>query len=264
MTSTADTPGTAAGRPRPTRFRRGASILPSLFTIGNLFLGFWAIIKTLNGQYDAAAPLILGAIVLDMLDGRIARLTGTASEFGAELDSLADVISFGVAPALLTYRWGFEAVPRAGWLAAFLFLVCGTLRLARFNVQKHVVDGRYFVGLPIPAAAGQVAAVVYVLPEPLDGRPLAVLTAMAVIALGFLMVSTLRYASFKNVDLRRRRSYINVLGIALLFLLIALHPAWMLLALATGYALSAPTAHLLGMFRRRSEPPAAVAAGEAH
>jgi len=251
---------TPSRRARVTRFRRGASILPSLFTTGNLFLGFWAIIKTLNGRYDDAAPLILGAIVLDMLDGRIARLTGTTSEFGAELDSLSDVISFGVAPALLAYRWGFEAVPRAGWLAAFLFLMCGALRLARFNVQKHVVDGRYFVGLPIPAAAGQMAAVVYVLPEPLEGRTLAVLTAAGVIALGFLMVSTLRYPSFKNVDLRRRRSYINVLGIGLLFLLIALHPAWMLLGIATGYALSAPTVHLIGMLRRRSEAPPAAGA----
>jgi CDP-diacylglycerol--serine O-phosphatidyltransferase len=245
---------------RPARFRRGAAILPSLFTTGNLFLGFWAVIKTLNGQYDDAAPLILGAIVLDMLDGRIARMTGTTSEFGAELDSLADVISFGVAPALLAYRWGFEGVPRAGWLAAFFFLVCGALRLARFNVQKHAVDGRYFVGLPIPAAAGQVAAVVWVLPEPLEGHWLSVATSIAVVALGFLMVSTLRYPSFKNVDLRRRRSYINVLGIALLFLLIALHPALMLLGLATAYALWAPTVHLFNVLRRKGEPPSSPSA----
>lgn len=246
------------------RFRRGASILPSLFTTGNLFLGFWSIIRTLNGQYVEAAPLLGWAILADMLDGRIARLTGTASEFGGELDSLADVISFGVAPALLAYRWGFEPVPRIGWLAAFLFVMCGTLRLARFNVQKHSVDGRYFVGLPIPAAAAQVAAVVHFLPEGLDQRLHATLAVIGVVALAFLMVSTLRYQSFKNIDLRRRRSYINVLGIAIIFLLIALHPEVALLSIATCYALSAPLAYLLGLFRRRGEPPPAVAASEAH
>ena len=246
------------------RFRRGASILPSLFTTGNLFLGFWSIIRTLNGQYAEAAPLLGWAILADMLDGRIARLTGTASEFGGELDSLADVISFGVAPALLAYRWGFEPVPRIGWLAAFLFVMCGTLRLARFNVQRHAVDGRYFVGLPIPAAAAQVAAVVHFVPEGLDQRPHATLAVIGVVALAFLMVSTLRYQSFKNIDLRRRRSYINVLGIAIIFLLIALHPGVALLSIATVYALSAPLAYLFSLFRRRGEPPAAVATSEAH
>jgi CDP-diacylglycerol--serine O-phosphatidyltransferase len=245
------------------RFRRGTSILPSLFTTGNLFCGFWAIVRTVNGQYLEAAPLIGVAIVLDMLDGRIARLTGTASEFGGELDSLADVISFGVAPALLAYRWGFEPVPRIGWLAAFLFVMCGTLRLARFNVQRHAVDGRYFVGLPLPAAAAQVAAVVHFLPEGIDERLPAVLAVSGVVALAFLMVSTLRYQSFKNFDLRRRRSYINVLGIAIVFLLIALQPEVALLAIATFYALSGPLAYVFGLFRRRGEPPPAVAASEA-
>jgi len=246
------------------RFRRGAALLPSLFTTGNLFLGFWAMIRTLNGQYVEAAPLIGWAIVLDMLDGRIARLTGTASEFGGELDSLADAISFGVAPALLAYRWGFETVPRIGWLAAFLFVMCGTLRLARFNVQRHAVDGRYFVGLPIPAAAAQVAAVVHFLPEGIDERLYATFAVIGVVALAFLMVSTLRYQSFKNFDLRRRRSYINVLGIAIIFLLIALHPEVAFLAIATFYALSGPLAYVFGLFRRRGEPPPAVAATEAH
>jgi CDP-diacylglycerol--serine O-phosphatidyltransferase len=247
------------------RFRRGTSILPSLFTTGNLFLGFWSIIKTLQGNYVDAAPLILWAIVLDMLDGRIARLTGTTSDFGGELDSLADAISFGVAPALLAYRWAFESTPRAGWLAAFLFVMCGVLRLARFNVQKHAVDGRYFIGLPIPAAAGQVAAVVYFFPAPLASRAEAAVGIAGVIVLSFLMVSTMRYQSFKNLDLRRRRSYINVLGIAIFFLLIALHPEWMLLALTTLYALSGPFGYALAMLRRRGgAPPPAPVVSEAH
>lgn len=245
---------------RPKRFRRGASILPSLFTTGNLFLGFWAMVKAFNGQFADAAPLIGWAIVLDMLDGRIARLTGTSSEFGGELDSLADVISFGVAPALLVYSWAFSAgLTRTGWLAAFLFVVCGALRLARFNVQRHVVDGRYFVGLPIPAAAGQVATIVYFWPHPFSsGQRLEATLVMALmIVLAFLMVSTFRYRSFKGIDLRSRRSYIHVLGIAVLFFLVASHPEWVLLSMASAYTLSAPLAYAAGLFRRRAEarPP---------
>jgi len=248
----------------PRRFRRGASILPSLFTTGNLFLGFWAIVKTLDERFADAALLLAGAIVLDLLDGRIARLTGTTSEFGAQYDSLSDAISFGVGPAMLAFGWALDTLPRVGWLAAFLYVVCGVLRLARFNVQRHVVDARYFVGLPIPAAAGQVAALVYLFPEPIEARGEALLALGVVVCLSFLMVSTLRYWSFKGIDLRRRRSYINVLGIALLFLLIAVHPEIMLLATSCMYTLSGPALHAAGLFRRRGDPPAAVVAGEAH
>jgi CDP-diacylglycerol--serine O-phosphatidyltransferase len=240
-----------AYRRRPGRFRRGAAILPSLFTTGNLFLGFWAVIKTTHGEYQQAAPMIAGAIVLDLLDGYIARLTGTTSEFGGELDSLADVISFGVAPALLAYSWAFGTIERVGWLAAFLFVVCGALRLARFNVQRNIVDSRYFVGLPIPAAAAQVAAWVIFIPEPLSSRAEAAAGVVLMTVWAFLMVSTFRYRSFKKLDLRSRRSYITVLGIALLFLLVALEPRVVLLVLATGYWLSAPALYLAGLGRRR-------------
>ncbi len=239
------------GRRRPGRFRRGASILPSLFTTGNLFLGFWSIVRTLHGQYAEAAPLIGWAIVLDLLDGQIARLTGTASEFGGELDSLADVISFGVAPALLAYAWALSVTGRPGWLAAFLFVTCGTLRLARFNVQRNVVDSRYFVGLPIPAAAAVLAAWVNFLPQGLGGRLPSLLALAVVASLGFLMVSTIRYRSFKRLDLRSRRSYVTVLGIALLFLVVAIEPGVVLLAVATAYALSGPTSYLYRLVRRR-------------
>jgi CDP-diacylglycerol--serine O-phosphatidyltransferase len=236
------------------RFRRGASILPSLFTTGNLFLGFWVIVKAQNGQFAEAAPLLFWAGVLDALDGRIARMTGTASEFGAQLDSLADVISFGVAPALLVYSWGLSTVPRSGWLTAFLFVMCGSLRLARFNVQHHVVDARSFVGMPIPAAAGQLAAVVFFFPDPVAWRYQAVLLMALVVSLAFLMVSTLRYPSFKGVDLKSRRSYINVLGIALLFLLVAIQPEWVLLCVTSLYTLSAPTLYVVSLLRRRGGP----------
>jgi CDP-diacylglycerol--serine O-phosphatidyltransferase len=240
---------------RTRHFRRGTSILPSLFTTGNLFLGFWSVVKSLDGRFDEAAPLIGGAVVLDVLDGRIARLTGTQSEFGAQLDSLADAISFGVAPALLAYQWALDLFPRAGWPAAFLFLVCGIMRLARFNVQRHVVDARFFVGLPIPAAAAQVAAIVFVFPDRLVERWQVALVLGLVVVLAFLMVSTLRYRSFKGVDLRRRRSYITVLGIALLFLMVAAHPEFSILAVTSLYTVSGPIAFVFGLLRRRAEPP---------
>jgi CDP-diacylglycerol--serine O-phosphatidyltransferase len=248
---------------RVPHFRRGAAILPSIFTTGNLFLGFWAIVKTLDGHYAEAAPLIGIAVVLDMLDGRIARLTGTQSAFGAELDSLADAVSFGVAPALLAYGWALHAVPRAGWPAAFIFLVCGVLRLARFNVQKNVVDSRFFVGLPIPAAAAQLAAIVLFAPGAPSRQWVAVLTLVLVVSLGLLMVGTFRYRSFKGVDLRRRRRSISVLGIAIVFLLVALDPKVFLLAVTSLYALSGPAFYVLGLARRRgtrSKP--AVVTGE--
>jgi CDP-diacylglycerol--serine O-phosphatidyltransferase len=251
-------------RPSSKRFRRGTAILPSLFTVGNLFLGFWAIVKTYKQLPAEAAPLIGWAIVLDVLDGFIARLTGTTSDFGGELDSLADVISFGVAPALLAFRWGFSTLPRQGWLVAFVFVMCGTLRLARFNVQRNVADKRYFVGMPIPAAAAQIAAVVHFMPTPLDQRAQAVVALVAMALLSLFMVSTLRYRSFKKVDVRTRRSYLNVLVIALSIVLVALHPESVLLVLATLYSLSGPALYLFGLLRRRGEPPPAVVVGEAH
>jgi CDP-diacylglycerol--serine O-phosphatidyltransferase len=257
--------GHAAPRGPRKGIRRGTSILPSLFTTGNLFLGFWAIIKAFDGRYEEAAPLIFGAIVLDMLDGRIARLTGATSEFGAELDSLADAISFGVAPALMAYRWALDEVPRLGWLAAFLFALCGVLRLARFNVQKHVVDTRFFVGLPVPAAAGQLVAVVAFAPARVTSWIHGLFALVLVVVLAFLMVSTFRYRSFKGIDLMKRRSYLAVLGIALLFVFIAAHLQYSVLALASFYTLSAPGAYVFGLvFRRpKAPPPAAVPAGEA-
>ncbi len=248
---------------RGRRLRHGAAILPTLFTTGNLFLGFWSIIQSLDGRagdanhFSYAALLIGGAAILDMLDGRIARLTGTQSEFGAELDSLADTVSFGVAPALLAYVWALAAVPRAGWPAAFLFLVCGVIRLARFNVQRQVTDARYFVGLAIPAGAMQIAVIVFAFPEPISDRWQQLGLLGLVVALAFLMVSTFRYRSFKGIDLRRRRSYMTVLGIALLFFLIKIHPEATLLSMVSLYTVSGPLGWAVGALRRRREAPPA-------
>jgi CDP-diacylglycerol--serine O-phosphatidyltransferase len=252
---------------RPVGLRRGAALLPSLLTTGNLFLGFVSIIRAFEGRYAAAAELIGGAILLDMLDGRIARLTGTTSEFGGELDSLSDAISFGVAPAVLAYSWAFDPIPRWGWIASFVFLMCGVFRLARFNVQRHSVDGRYFVGLPIPMGAAPIAALVLFTPDRLALRTQAVLVAGLIVTLALLMVSTLRYHSFKGVDLRKRRSYLTLLGIVMLLLPIVLFREPALLALASLFALSGPILHLVGLVRRRGSaaaPTEPVVTGETH
>jgi len=245
------------------RFRRGIALLPAAITTANIFFGFLAIIRAIHGDFASAAWCIVIAVLLDVGDGRIARLTGTTSEFGGELDSLADAISFGVAPALLVYQWGMSLLPRLGWLTAFLFVVCGVMRLARFNVQRNVTDKRFFIGLPIPAAAGQIAALVIFAPAQLTERLPGALATVMTAVLALLMVSTLRYPSFKTVDLKRRRSYMNVLVIALLFLLLALSREWSLLAAGTTYALSAPTLHIVALLRRKGGPPAHPATSDA-
>jgi CDP-diacylglycerol--serine O-phosphatidyltransferase len=253
-------------RRKPKGIRRGVSILPVLFTIGNLFCGFCAILHTFHGRYELAARLIGIAIVLDLLDGRIARMTGTTSEFGGELDSLADVISFGVAPATMLFSWGCDFDPligRLGWGAAFLFVTCGALRLARFNVQRNVVDSRYFIGLPIPAAAAQVAAVVHAAPIAITERTVAAIVLVASTCLGLLMVSTLRYRSFKSFDMRSRRSYLQVLLIAAVIALIFVHPQWVLLAAATAYTVSGPIMQVVSSVRRRGDTPPPMVPHEA-
>jgi CDP-diacylglycerol--serine O-phosphatidyltransferase len=166
-----------------------------------------------------------------------------------------------VAPAVLAYSWAMASLPRIGWLTAFLFVVCGVSRLARFNVQRHAVDGRYFVGLPIPAAAAQIAALVLVVPQVITERLSATLVAVITVLLALLMVSTFRYPSFKSLDLRSRRSYLVVLVIALGFLLVATHPEGVLLSIATFYSLWGPAAYLVGLLRRRGGAPESVPGG---
>jgi CDP-diacylglycerol--serine O-phosphatidyltransferase len=234
----ADPPPPAAGR----RLRRGIYLLPSLFTMGNIFLGFWAVVQGIRGNFDTAALAIAAAALLDTVDGRIARMTGTETEFGKELDSLADVLTFGAAPALLAFLWGLIEFPRLGWLVPLFFVVCGATRLARFNVQTKVVDKRYFAGLPIPAAAGAVASVLFFAPAPSSEwrEWLAPSLLVAIALLALLMVSTFRYRSFKQMDLRRRRSYRSTLIPVVILLLIVWRPQIMLLALCMAYVVSAP------------------------
>lgn len=227
--------------------RRGFYLIPSLFTVANMFCGFLSVIESTRGHFERSAVLILVAIFADVLDGRIARLTGTATAFGETYDSLADVVSFGVAPALLSYQWGLSEVHRVGMAVAFLFLVAGSIRLARFSVKNH--DSVDFVGLPIPAGAGAIAMLVLMSPTPVTHPAFIPVVVAFVLALSLLMVSNLPYKSFKNVNLRRQWPAPTLFLIALVFSLITLTPH-VLSILAAIYILSAPVAVLTRRSRR--------------
>jgi CDP-diacylglycerol--serine O-phosphatidyltransferase len=236
-----------------------------LFTIGNMLLGFYAVVRGFRGDFWQAAILIFVAGILDGLDGRIARMTGTESEFGKEYDSLADLLTFGVAPALLAFFWGLRDFGRIGWLVPLFYLVCTATRLARFNVQTRVVDSRYFVGLPCPAAAGALASILFYVPDR-EWRPyMDILVTVALVCLGVLMVSTFRYKSFKQIDLRKRWSYRMLLPVAAVLLVVAVEPPAFFLAVAVLYTLSGPAAWTWGRLRRREArrlPETAEAAEE--
>jgi len=229
----------ASDRRAKPRIRRGVSLLPSLFTMGNMFCGYACVVYSVRSEFENAALFIGVAIVLDMLDGRIARLTGTESEFGGELDSLADVISFGVAPAILAFAWGLSTLGRLGWAAGFLYVAAAALRLARFNLQgAGAGDKRYFAGMPSPPAAGITAATVFAYPFGLYD-PRAALPALAMVLVpAVLMVSRIRFRSFKTIDLRARRSYSTLILVAAGIMLIATHPRGVLLATAYIYLAS--------------------------
>lgn len=239
----------------PRRLRRGVYLLPSLLTLANMFCGYACIVYAMRGEFITAAPFIGLAIVLDMLDGRIARMTGTTSAFGIEFDSLADIISFGVAPAILAFSWGLHPLGRMGWAAGFIFVAAAAVRLARFNIQAGTHDKRYFVGLPSPAAAGVPAATVYAYPWGFQtyAESMPLLVMMIVPAL--LMVSTIRFRSFKNLDLRVRRSYPVLLVVAVALALLAAHPDVILVALAYGYLASAFVEMAWHRLRRRHSHP---------
>jgi CDP-diacylglycerol--serine O-phosphatidyltransferase len=268
---------------RPRRLRKRISLLPSLFTMGNILLGYIAIAQTLQGtagefwHFDNAAKAIGWAILLDALDGRLARLTQTTSDFGRELDSLADVISFGVAPALLAWIWGFRMLPigsyadlhfnliSLGFIASFVFLITGAARLARFNIQVNPQPSnpgrpgrRYFVGMPIPAGAGVIAAVVHFAKgDPLFTWWLSLIWVLLLLAASFLMVSTWRFHSFKDLDLRSRHPFTVIILVGVLIAAIALFSRYALFAIALTYMLSGVVVRLFYILRpRRSTPPA--------
>lgn len=236
--------------PEARRFRRGMYLLPSLFTLANLFCGYACIIFATRGEYATAAPFIGIAVVLDMLDGRIARLTGATSDFGREFDSLADVVSFGMAPAVLAYAWGLSAYGRVGWAVGFVFVSAAAIRLARFNIQTGSnPDKRYFVGMPSPAAAGVPAATVFAYPFGLTDW-YAILAVPMLLVPALLMVSTIKYRSFKTIDFGRRRPVNGLFVAALGIAAIATFPQWTLLTLAYVYLVSA----FVGMAWARVRP----------
>src|ERR1700758_40096 len=264
------------------RVRTGLYILPSLFTTATIAFGYYAILQVTHGtvaepwHFDNAAKAIGFAVLFDGLDGRIARMTRTSSDFGRELDSLADVITVGVAPALLAYMWGFHLLPalanpelhtklgQFGAVASFLFLVAGASRLARFNIQVNPQpsnpgrpDKKYFVGMPIPAGAGVVAAVVHFTSgEPVDDRWLAITWLLLVVAVGYLMVSTWRFYSFKDIHFNSRQPFRIMVLLAAIFVSIWFWSRWVLFAIALIYMISGVWWRLQWIIRRRPSPPA--------
>ncbi|MGE5836203.1 MAG: CDP-diacylglycerol--serine O-phosphatidyltransferase [Acidobacteriota bacterium] len=226
-------------RIEPRRYRRGIYLLPSLFTIGNMFCGYACIVYAMRGEFELAAPFIGIAFILDSLDGRIARLTNTTSAFGVELDSLADVISFGLAPALLTFAWGLSEMGKVGWAAGFVYVSAAAMRLARFNIQSvSQLDKRYWVGMPSPAAAGVLASTVYAWPYPLTGYHQGIAALVIVLTPAVLMVSTIRFRSFKTINFGWNLSWRGPFMFALLIAFIAMQPRITLVILAYGYLIS--------------------------
>lgn len=224
-----------------TKQTRGIYLLPNLLTTAGLFSGFYAVVSSMNGHFEAAAIAIFIAMIFDGLDGRVARMTNTQSAFGAEYDSMADMVSFGIAPGLVAYNWALSGMGKFGWLAAFVFVAAAALRLARFNTQVGVADKRYFQGLASPAAAGVIASVVWTGTEyQLDGQSYGFLMGLVTIVSGLLMVSNFRYNSFKDVDWKGKVNFFVVLLIVLVFAIIAMSPAEILMAIFVLYACSGP------------------------
>ncbi len=245
--------------------RKGIYILPNLFTTGSLFAGFYSMVATMNGDFRTAAIWVLVSSIFDGLDGKVARLTGTSSKFGVEYDSLADLVSFGVAPGLLMYSWALKPFGRLGWLAAFLFVVCGALRLARFNVQVNTVESKRFVGLPIPAAASMVSATVllfYHLNWESSYKRVAIL--ILIYSLAFLMVSSVRYYSFKDPGIIKRQPFAFLVLAVLLLIIIAAEPVVMLFVLFVCYIASGPIGYVMTWPRRRRLKKAVHKGHEAH
>ena len=232
---------------------RGVYILPNLFTTGNLFCGFWAIVSVFHEQFFYAAIAILLASGFDVLDGKVARLSGATSKFGVQYDSLADLVSFGVAPALLAYSWALRPYGRFGWLAAFLFVVCGALRLARFNVMSASGDTKFFKGLPIPAAASMIALTILLYLRLIEtGWVKDIVILVMIYVLAFLMVSNIRYFSFKELDLARRQPFSIFMFIILSMIVIVLEPVIVLFGFVLAYICSGPVNMILGWRKKRA------------
>lgn len=231
---------------------RGIYLLPNLFTTGAMFSGFYAMTSAINGHYETAAISLFVAMILDGLDGRVARLTNTQSEFGVQYDSLSDMVSFGVAPGLVMYLWVLSSMGKFGLFAAFVHTAGGALRLARFNTQVTTADKRYFQGLPSPAAAAILAGFIWVCSEyQYDVQSIKFLAALLAITTGLLMVSNFRYSSFKEIDLKGKVSFLVAIGIMLGLAFVMAQPQIILFLLFLGYAISGPIVTLVMRKRKR-------------
>lgn len=221
--------------------RKGIYLLPNMFTTGALFSGFYAIVASMNGDFVNASIAIFVAMILDGLDGRVARLTNTQSDFGAEYDSLSDMVSFGVAPALVAFTWALQDLGKIGWVAAFIYVSGAALRLARFNTQLGTADKNFFTGLASPAAAAMVAGTVWVFSETkVPGADVAWLIAFVVPVTGLLMVSNFKYHSFKGLDFRGKVPFFSLLIVVLALVIVSLDPGKVLLSIFLAYAMSGP------------------------
>jgi CDP-diacylglycerol---serine O-phosphatidyltransferase len=242
----------------PRKLRRSVYLLPSAFTVGNMFAGFFAVISTLNGQYGAAAVAIGIAVVLDGLDGRVARLAHATSDFGVQFDSLADIISFGIAPAILIYSWGLVEFGKFARFSVFVFLICGAIRLARYNVQLK--DLKQFAGLPIPAGAGFVAATVHLFGDLPQSTFFKIYLIGITYLISFLMISTIRYPSLKGLNLGQGKSHLNVLMLALLVAGVIWYSQHVLMSIATVYLCSGLFARGYQFIKYRTQESESVSA----
>ena len=233
--------------------RRGVYILPNLFTTGNLFCGFWSLISVFQEKYFYAAVAILLAAVFDVLDGKVARLSGATSKFGVQYDSLADLVSFGIAPAMLAFSWALRPYGRFGWLAAFLFVVCGALRLARFNVMSSSGEVKYFKGLPIPAAASMIALTILLYLRLIEtGWTKDIVILVMIYILAFLMVSNIRYFSFKELELSRRKPFSIFIFVVLSMIVILMEPVIVLSGFVLCYVFSGPGHMIIAWHKRKT------------
>ncbi len=239
--------------PVPRKRPRGIYLLPNLFTTAALFAGFYAVLAATQGRFEAAAIAIFAAMLLDGFDGRVARMTHTQTAFGAEYDSLSDMVAFGVAPALVAYHWALGGLGKVGWLAAFVYCAAAALRLARFNTQVGTADKRFFQGLPSPSAAAIVAGGVWIgADQGIDPSYVSWLAAFLTAGAGLLMVSNFRYWSFKQLDVQGRVSFLLAVVVMLAVALILIHPPVVLFLGFLGYAVSGPVWTLLQLRERRA------------
>jgi CDP-diacylglycerol--serine O-phosphatidyltransferase len=243
--------------------RRGIYLLPNLFTTAALFAGFYAILAAVNGKFETAAVAVFVAMLLDGVDGRVARLTKTQTAFGAEYDSLSDMVSFGLAPALVIYIWALHGLGKLGWLAAFIYTACGALRLARFNTQIGMADKKYFQGLPSPSAAAIVAGYVWLGGDyGVSGETISYVAAILTTLAGLLMVSNFRYHSFKEIDFHGKVPFIALVVVVVGLAIIQTHPPTVLFLIFLAYAISGPVLTLIQLRKHREHRAAADHAEE--